>query len=101
MCPPAESGAAARLAQGGAEVLPLPQARPDNPGGALFPLGLRPAHDGALRALPDVLAWAAQHRDDVEAALLAHGGIFFRGFPFADAAAFDAFMVRTRQRADA
>ena len=96
--PPAEAacggGAAAALATDGAAVLPLPQARADNPGGAVFPLGLAPSAGGSLTALPDALAWAAAHRAEVEAALLAHGGIFFRGWPLPDAAAFDAFMAR-------
>jgi hypothetical protein len=88
MCTPAE-----RLAHGGAALLSIPEARPDNPGGAGFPLGLQPA-DGALHSLPELLAWADTHAADVEAALLAHGGLLLRGFPLADAAAFDAFMVR-------
>jgi hypothetical protein len=94
---PVATSAAAALASGGTvALLPLPQARPDNPGGAHFPLGLTPvaATGGAVFDLSSALAWAAAHREEVEAALLAHGGIHFRGFPLRDAAAFDAFMVR-------
>ncbi len=87
----AATPAAAALASGCVRLLPLPQSRPDNPGGAHFPLGLAPAGD---LTLPEALAWLAASRDAVESALLAHGGILFRGFPTRDAAAFDAFMVR-------
>ena len=85
----ASSPAAAALATGGVALLALPQSRPDNPGGLVFPLGLSPA---AELSLPAALEWARTHRAEGEAALLAHGGLFLRGFPLADAAAFDALM---------
>jgi hypothetical protein len=92
-CAAADGAAAARLATDGVALLPLPQSRVDNANGAHFPLGLTPAAGAAL-TLPDTLAWVAARRDELEAALLAHGGILFRGFALRDAAAFDAFMAR-------
>ena len=85
------SAAAAALATGGVALLPLAEARPDNAGALVFPLGLTPAA-GAPLSLAAALAWARAHRGDVEAALLAHAGLFLRGFPLADADAFDALM---------
>jgi hypothetical protein len=89
--PAAASPAAAALATGGVAVLPLAESRPDNAGGLAFPLGLAPAA-GETLSLDGALAWACTHRAEVEAALLAHGGLLLRGFPLADAAAFDALM---------
>ena len=85
----APSPAAAALATGGVTLLELPQSRADNPGGLAFPLGLSAT---AELSLPDALEWARTHRAEVEAALLAHGGLFLRSFPLADAGAFDALM---------
>ena len=87
----AASPAASALATDGVAVLALPESRPDNPGGLAFPLGLTPAAGQPLD-LAATLAWATAHRADVEAALLAHGGLLLRGFPLEDAAAFDALL---------
>ena len=85
-------GAAAALATGGVALIELPQARPDNAGGLAFPLGLAPSADAAPLSLPTALEWARSRRAEVEAALLAHGGLFLRGFPLREPADFDAMM---------
>ena len=72
-----------------ASVLHLPQLRPDNVGGAHFPLALTCT---ASPATSDVCAWLAAHKEAIEQALVEHGGLYLRGFPLADAAAFDAVM---------
>lgn len=90
--PAGASPAAAALATGGVAVLPLAESRPDNPGGLVFPLGLAPASTAEPLSLDGALAWARAHTAEVEAALLAHGGLLLRGFPLDDAAAFGALM---------
>ena len=89
------AAAAAALVTADVALLVLPQARPDNAGGLLFPLGLSPSPSSDAAAplsLPAALEWARSHRAEVEAALLTHGGLFLRGFPLHDADAFDAIM---------
>ena len=94
--PPAPLGkGAAKLVAGApfVEALSLAQQRPDNSSGAHFPLVLGCTAPEAT-SLSAVCEWLETHKGDVETALVEHGGIYLRGFPFHDAQAFDALMVR-------
>jgi alpha-ketoglutarate-dependent taurine dioxygenase len=52
-----------------------------------LPLLVEPALEGL-----DACGWAAENRGWIEERLLAHGGILFRGFPFAGAADLERFI---------
>ena len=56
------------------------------PGGTL-PLVLRPTLDGL-----NLITWATRNRDFLEANLLKHGGILFRGFNLVDVSEFERFI---------
>ena len=56
--------------------------------GQSLPLMVRPAVERL-----DALAWARSNRDWVEARLLEHGGLLFRGFDVADVPGFERFVV--------
>lgn len=56
------------------------------PGGGTLPLVLRPGAEGV-----DLVEWAASNRDFVEARLLEHGALLFRGFGLDPAADFERF----------
>lgn len=58
--------------------------------GELSPGQRLPAVCEAVEPGLDLAPWAAAHRDDLRARLLVHGAILFRGFPVADAEAFNA-----------
>lgn len=53
-----------------------------------LPLIIRPAIEGI-----NLLDWADHQRDMIEALLLKHGGLLFRGFPISGAEHFDRFMA--------
>lgn len=57
-----------------------------------LPLVVRPASDGV-----DLLAWARSHRDEIEALLMKHGGLLFRGFGVESAADFEEFAKLTSE----
>lgn len=55
--------------------------------GSPLPLLVRPAVEGVSLA-----AWAAKNRETVDALLLRHGGVLFRGFPLATEQEFEQLM---------
>ena len=76
-------------APAGVQAHVLPEARPDNPGGALFPACLVGTPELPLDA---VTAWLQASQVAVEAVLLEHGALWLRGFPTHQPEAFDAVM---------
>lgn len=53
-----------------------------------LPLVIQPALDGV-----DLLAWAGQHREEIEGHLLNYGGILFRGFNIKSIEAFEQVLI--------
>lgn len=56
--------------------------------GKHLPLVIQPAVEDV-----DLLVWASSHREFVEAQLLLHGGILFRGFNLSTVAEFERFII--------
>ncbi len=57
--------------------------------GAGLPVFIAPRDPMLKRDIGTALAWMAEHRDAIDALVIAAGGVVFRGFPFPDTAAFN------------